>query len=587
MLWWLVLCALAGPGPRARALATNRIYSWQHILCSNVNTRGFTGSGYMVGIVEAQLAGSNSYRIATNDLVTFPFLADKIVYYHDDGAGTYGYSTHASEVAGKFVGTGAGSDDYRKAHRGPGLGVQIIHNYEANYFLNEYILGSRVPTETVINCSFLTTSNETLQQQADRMVDDEGKIITVGVDNQTNTHPVGMNNGYNVIAVGKTRDDVFNAWGHSQKGPGVAYQSIKPDIIAPGSYVLSTTQLNSYVGGTSYSTPFVAGGALLLVQAAASNGWASGADPRVVKSLLLSGAMKATNWNKGEPDTTADDHLVPLDYGLGAGCLNVLKSYEILADGPFDPSPSAPVDPAGWAFTTITNSVPTNVYLFDVSCTNLDLKATLTWHRHVNWPSVHLSDLDLELWSVTGLTNLTTRLDWSTSSNSAVEHLWYAFGTNTGRFAMTVVASDIDGGSTEAYALSWNVLTSTADDDFDEMPNWWEVQHFGGVTNADGPVDQDGDGHNNWEEWTTGTDPTSTASVFQVVDTDGEDITNGFVMTWSSVSNRHYSIVWSTNLYAAFSGLATNLDPTPPQNVYTDAVHSVESATYYKVSAHK
>ncbi len=52
------------------------------------------------------------------------------------------------------------------------------------------------------------------------------------------------------------------------------------------------------------------------------------------------------------------------------------------------------------------------------------------------------------------------------------------------------------------------------DSDGDSLPDWWEIQYFGGPTNADATANSDGDDALNWEEYIADTNPTNTASYF-------------------------------------------------------------------------
>lgn len=45
------------------------------------------------------------------------------------------------------------------------------------------------------------------------------------------------------------------------------------------------------------------------------------------------------------------------------------------------------------------------------------------------------------------------------------------------------------------------------DTDYDGLPDWWEIQYFGDLS-QDGSGDFDGDGSTNLEEYEAGTDPT-------------------------------------------------------------------------------
>jgi hypothetical protein len=56
------------------------------------------------------------------------------------------------------------------------------------------------------------------------------------------------------------------------------------------------------------------------------------------------------------------------------------------------------------------------------------------------------------------------------------------------------------------------------------------------------------------------------------------------VVTWPSISNRLYTVTWSSNAVGPWSAIATDLAPTPPQNAYTDTVHAAASPAFYRVS---
>src|SRR5207244_2108188 len=80
-------------------------------------------------------------------------------------------------------------------------------------------------------------------------------------------------------------------------------------------------------GFTSFSTPLVAAGAAILLQAGdredgGSGSAAAATDSRTVKALLLNGAVKPADWMR-----TAGS---PLDFRYGAGVLNVFNSYQQL-----------------------------------------------------------------------------------------------------------------------------------------------------------------------------------------------------------------------------------------------------------------
>jgi len=93
-------------------------------------------------------------------------------------------------------------------------------------------------------------------------------------------------------------------------------------------------------------------------------------------------------------------------------------------------------------------------------------------------------------------------------------------------------------------------------------------------------ADADGDAMNDSDEIGAGTNPTNPASVFAMENTAGDAA--GWVVTWSSVSNKLYDLYHSTNLLVGFVRIATNVPATAPQNVFTDLTAAAD-ANYYQV----
>ncbi|MCF7863667.1 MAG: hypothetical protein K9L89_02625, partial [Kiritimatiellales bacterium] len=127
---------------------------------------------------------------------------------------------------------------------------------------------------------------------------------------------------------------------------------------------------------------------------------------------------------------------------------------------------------------------------------------------------------------------------------------------------------------------SGNLVIGGVASDPASTPYWWLAQY--GLTNyeADAMADIDGDGLLTWQEYIAGTDPTNSASVFQITGVDATP--QGTVIRWSSVANRFYDLDWTTNLLDGFAVLpgATNLPATPPENVYTNPADGGISSFY-------
>jgi hypothetical protein len=118
------------------------------------------------------------------------------------------------------------------------------------------------------------------------------------------------------------------------------------------------------------------------------------------------------------------------------------------------------------------------------------------------------------------------------------------------------------------------------------VPETWLAPYYPATNDfANAAIgDTDGDGHAAWQERMAGTDPTVTTSVLAVARADWQSGA-GYVLRWSSVSNRWYRVNVASNLNAGFDPLTGLLPATPPSNVYTDQTAVGMAMRFYEVSA--
>ena len=110
------------------------------------------------------------------------------------------------------------------------------------------------------------------------------------------------------------------------------------------------------------------------------------------------------------------------------------------------------------------------------------------------------------------------------------------------------------------------------------LPFEWKQLYFPGGYPGD-EIDSDGDTLDNRDEYIAGTDPTNSASVFAI--TQPGPSPSGFVLNWTAIEGRVYSVRWSDSLTNRFQTLESNI--TPPQNSYTDTVHAAEAGGVYNL----
>lgn len=140
----------------------------------------------------------------------------------------------------------------------------------------------------------------------------------------------------------------------------------------------------------------------------------------------------------------------------------------------------------------------------------------------------------------------------------------------------TIVLDDPE----SSIVWNWEANLTNADSDGDTIPDLWELAYSGSITGMLAVADTDGDHQSNIAEYIAGTNPTNAASLFQVT---SQVETNGlhFVVGWTAVTGRVYSVLWTPSLSQDFQPLETGIHF--PQASCTDTVHSAESAGYYRV----
>jgi parallel beta-helix repeat protein len=153
---------------------------------------------------------------------------------------------------------------------------------------------------------------------------------------------------------------------------------------------------------------------------------------------------------------------------------------------------------------------------------------------------------------------------------------------NAGNNAYVTTATDLDGlpriagGTVDIGAYEFQSPAS--------MISYAWLQQSGLPTDGSADyVDTDHDGHNNWQEWMAGTDPTNALSVLWLA---SPVITpTNVTLTWTSVTNRTYTLEQATNLNGtpAFSVLRSNLAGRPGTTSWTDTNAPVSSPRFYQL----
>lgn len=246
--------------------------------------------------------------------------------------GAYITANHGRHVTGTITGRGIGNERYK----GAAPNTMIVADYFDQVLFKSAIYYSDY-NMTVTNNSYYTglagcTGNSDYNELS-AYVDQQmlinpllQHIFAAGNDGSLTCSPYsssfatiksGYQTGKNVLAVGDYDIDTDNLSTSSSRGP-VNDGRIKPEIVACGSNVVSTSYNNSYVGGygTSHAAPFVTGVWALLTERYKQ--LHANTSP---KSALLKAVICNSGDDKGNPGP---------DYSWGFGLVNPRKAVEMI-----------------------------------------------------------------------------------------------------------------------------------------------------------------------------------------------------------------------------------------------------------------
>ncbi len=269
----------------------NRVRTTVHI--GNAHQRGITGRGIGIAIVDTGLSPHPDYR----DRISGWYDAVNRQYFPYDDSG------HGSHVAGIAAGDGHASHGIYtgiapQAHL---IGVKVLNRKGNGTIADimsglEWILHNQERLQIdIVNISIGANDNKEFTEKSDFVQKvnelwDRGLIVTAAAGNKgPDRHTISApGNSRKVITVGSL--DSFpdkNHTSHSGVGPTLSCIK-KPDVVAPGSRIISCAGMQSVrtghpystKSGTSMSTPIVTGAIALLL------GCCPGLSPREVKTRL-------------------------------------------------------------------------------------------------------------------------------------------------------------------------------------------------------------------------------------------------------------------------------------------------------------
>ncbi len=328
------------------------------------------------------------------------FVGDRTTAYDDNDHGTHVAATIAGE------GDNANADGRGSAPGAALVGVKVLDAKGSGY-MSDVVAGIDWVVQEKANygieainlslgtsgCSDGTSSDS----QAVNRANDAGIVVAVAAGNSgpgtcTVGSPGAADRALTVGAMADMGANGFKQAYFSSRGK-TADGRMKPDVSAPGVAITSAdANTTGYVtfNGTSMATPFVAGTALLMLDANPA------LTPAEVKAKVQSTAV---DWGRGDDNRTAGSSGADLDYGAGR-----LDSY-------------AAIKSAGGAGAALTTGPPMPAhelkegslpgsgaqvdYQLNVTDTQFPIAATLI-HPSVTASSASSPDFDLYLYDPNG-----------------------------------------------------------------------------------------------------------------------------------------------------------------------------------------
>jgi hypothetical protein len=415
------------------------------------------GAGVTVMQVEASTSGDKNNPIwspSTTVSGTGSFAGKTFSFIPGSPTAT---SSHAIGVADLFYGAGAMADGVTNVVAA-NAGTVFATPLAASIYLGS--TPARVVNNSWVGFATSVTSADNVEflRAVDNVVNATSQVQVVGLTNGSAGQPL-LGNAFNVIAVGRT--DGQHPQGSVALVGASAYASVRtrPDVVAP----MSTT---------SAATPVVSAAAALLVETGHTGGATLDNAERAetVKAALMAGADRHTN--NGSTSANITDYRASgfqsangLDTRFGAGQVNVLTSYHIIAGGEHGPGDigcgtvigsCAGFDYEG-TFGGANGTEKFNDYTFTATDAQNMLTATLAWNLDVS------SDLTSETLHHLGLSLFDTTAGGTLVSTSAslldnTQNLW--LGLITGHDYTLQVFSLESADFNRGYALAWNIAAA-------------------------------------------------------------------------------------------------------------------------------
>jgi hypothetical protein len=386
------------------------------------------------------------------------------------GNGAGSFSAHANAVCSMLAGVGRpfyGADqvDYLAPLAGARLQVAEYWN-----FLAANVAAQRFEERPdVITMSLGSTLEDWWTKGAERLASEYDSAAFASIGNGDDILGLCLYPGAsaNFIGVGVALEKDFPSLSGELLGPdgsssfSTDSSLVKPDLVAPGNFLVSDLGGQMYLTGSysSFASPAAAAaGALLIDEIKADYPSTKGNISNLVRAILCDSARKGRYWHKGLWSAD-DDNTAVFDSRQGAGLVDLTAARERLRAGRAD---AASEDSAGrWDEDAISKGA-IRYYPLSISEDERYISATLCWKRSYNasFPysaSADAANLRLELFgraSDGGWILLAV----SDSAAANTEHIFTSVAQGFADYRVAVLYSDADACSADAavdYAIAF------------------------------------------------------------------------------------------------------------------------------------
>ncbi len=284
----------------------------------DLHKQGFLGQGVTIAVIDTGCHPHLDFVVGTNRIVCFKdFLQNKIFPYDDNGHGTF--------VSGILCGNGIAKGGKFKgiAPKSKLVSLKALDKNGETLAHNilramDWVLNNAKNYNIKVVCmsfgSEVQTKDDPLIKGAEALWD-SGIVVVCAAGNDGPKQGSIKSPGASpkVITVGSVKklDSKSQIYPAEFSSRGPAFEFFKPDLIAPGVEIVSTTNTKNFytkMSGTSVSTPFVAGLCALMLSRFELS-------PNEIKFFLQQTATK-TPFSPNE---------------TGSGLINPTKLHEVLS----------------------------------------------------------------------------------------------------------------------------------------------------------------------------------------------------------------------------------------------------------------